>query len=125
MTHLTTDGLATFLPLHPRAKVLDVRFAYERETWRIPGDLHVPWYTPDRERNPEFLNQVLQHISPDDYVLVICHNGDRSCDAAAVLEAAGFKHVYNVLGGYMDIREAWYADIVASRRGCLSSLRRA
>ena len=115
MRHLTADGLAAFLRLHPRAKVLDVRFAYEREAWRIPGDLHVPWYTADWKPNPAFLSQALRYLAPDDYVLVICHNGDRSCDAAALLEAAGFKHVYNVLGGYADIREAWHGDITAGR----------
>ena len=115
MRHLTADGLAAFLRLHPHAKVLDVRFAYEREAWRIPGDHHVPWYTPDWKPNPAFLSQALRYLSPDDYVLVICHNGDRSCDAAALLESAGFKHVYNVLGGYTDIREAWHGDISAGR----------
>jgi rhodanese-related sulfurtransferase len=103
MRHLTAEGLRDFLSHHPNIIVLDVRFAHEREIWHIPHDHHVPWYTPVWETNPDFLGLVLQCCSPDDYVLVICSNGYRSCEAAALLELAGFKHIYNVLGGYQDI----------------------
>jgi rhodanese-related sulfurtransferase len=34
----------------------------------------------------------------------MCSSGQLSCKAAALLEAAGFTHVYNVLGGYADFR---------------------
>lgn len=100
MRHLTIEGVAEFLGRHPHARLLDVRFAHERESGHIPGDHHVPWYGSDWMPNPSFLNQVLQRISPDDPVLVICRSGHRSHDAAALLETAGFRHVYNVLGGY-------------------------
>lgn len=103
MRQLIAEGLPTFLRHYPRAKVLDVRFAHERAAWHIPRDHHVPWYTPDWETNPDFLGLVFQACSIDDYVLVICRNGYRSCEAAAFLEMHGFKHVYSVLGGYEDI----------------------
>jgi rhodanese-related sulfurtransferase len=125
MRHLTADGLATFFLLHPRAKVLDVRFAYEREAGLLRGDHHVPWYTPDWEPNPGFLDQVLQHLAPEDDVLVICHGGHRSCEAAALLETAGFEHVYNLLGGYEDITEARQAYIPADDSSLLLYYRRA
>lgn len=105
MQHVSTDGVVRFLQLHPRAKVLDVRCAHEREAGgHRQEDFQVPWYTPDWELNPDFLAQVLTGISPDDYVLVICRNGHRSCEAAARLETAGFRHVYNVLGGFEDFQ---------------------
>jgi len=113
MRHLTAEGLAEFLGHHPRTKVLDVRSAYEREAGHMPGDHHVPWFTPDWEPDPAFLGQALQRIGPDDYVLVISGSGHRSHDASTLLETAGFKHVYNVLDGYQDIREARHA---ASKR---------
>jgi rhodanese-related sulfurtransferase len=113
MTHLTADGLGTFFVLHPCAEVLDVRCAYEREAGHLAGDHHVPWYTLDWEPNPGFLDQVLQYITPEDCVLVICRSGYRSCEAAAFLETIGFKHVYNLLGGYEDIPEARQENIAA------------
>jgi hypothetical protein len=74
----------------------------------------VPWYTPGWEPDPGFLDQVLQRISPDDYVMVVCRSGHRSSEAAALLEKAGFAHVYNVLGGYEDIQSTRRMDIAVS-----------
>lgn len=112
MRQLSSDGLAAFLLIHPCTKVLDVRFAYEQGAWQMPDSHHVPLYTPGWNRQPDFIGQVRQRISPDDYVLVICHNGHVSCEAAALLEEAGFIHVYNLIGGYQDIRETGYAVFV-------------
>ena len=103
MRHLTVEGLVEFMSHHPRAKVLDVRSANERESGSILGNYPVPWFTPDWEPNPAFLAQTLQHCSPDDYVLVICRSGYRSYVAGALLENSGFQHIYNVLGGYEDL----------------------
>ena len=105
MRHVSTDGIFSFLRQNLHAKVLDVRCAHERAAGgRRLEDHHVPWYRPNWEPNTDFLEQVLTCISPDDYVLVMCSNGQLSCKAAALLEAAGFSHVYNVLGGYADFR---------------------
>jgi len=122
MRHLTAEGLAEFLSHHPRTKVLDVRSAYEREAGHMPGDHHVPWFTPDWEPDPTFLGQALQRICPDDYVLVICRSGHRSHDASVLLETSGFKHVYNVLGGYEDIREARHAVSKRAAPGHFSNI---
>lgn len=108
MRHLTVEGLAAFLGHHPRAKVLDVRSAREREVGHLPGDHHVPWYSSDWTPDPAFLDRALQCLSPEDHVMVICRSGHLSYQAAARLEAAGFNHVYNVLGGYQDwLASAW------------------
>lgn len=119
MRHLTVEGLAEFFAHHPRAKVLDVRFGYERETGHIPGDHHVPWLTPNWEPDPSFVSQVLQRFSPEDFVLVICRSGHRSSEAAALLEQSGFAHVYNVLGGYEDIQSMRRTDSAAGGPGML------
>lgn len=118
MRHLSTDGFASFLRHHPQAQVLDVHFAHEREACGYRhSDHHVPWYTPDWEPDPAFLGLVLQRLSPDDYVLVICRSGHCSHEAATLLENSGFQHVYNMLGGYRELLENDAADNVADRSG--------
>jgi rhodanese-related sulfurtransferase len=80
----------------------------------------VSWFTPDWVPDPAFLGQARQFIGPDDYVLVISRSGHRSHDASTLLETAGFKHVYNVLGGYEDVREARHAVSRRTAPGCFS-----
>lgn len=101
---LSLTGLAGFFGRYPSAKVLDVRLAYEREAGHFPNDHHVPWFTPAWDPNPDFLDQVLQHVSPDDTVLVTCRCGYRASEAAMFLENAGFQQVFSILGGYDAIR---------------------
>jgi rhodanese-related sulfurtransferase len=114
MVHLTAEGLDAFFRQHPHARTLDVRFAFEREHADSLAAHHVPWLRRDWTPDPAFLQQVLQNLSPRDYVLVLCHRGDYSHHAAALLEAAGFRHVYNLLGGYADIRKTLPANMPSS-----------
>lgn len=113
MTHLNAEGLAELLGAYPQARVLDVRFAHELDAGHLPGDHHVPWLTPDWEPAPDFLDRVRQHVSPNDYVVVICRSGHRSSEAAVQLENAGFSRVYNLLGGYEDFRSSRRAENAA------------
>lgn len=53
-------------------------------------------------RLPDRLNQ----LSPDDTIVVHCRSGARSAIAVSVLQAAGFKNVVNLTGGYL----AWKGD---------------
>lgn len=110
MRHLSVEGLTDFMREHPDVRVLDVRFAHEHLAGHLQGDHNVPWYTPDWAPDADFIARVLERLSPDDYVVVICRSGNLSCEAAARLEQAGFSHVYTVLGGYEDIRQARHAD---------------
>lgn len=118
MRHLSVDGLFELFAHHPHAKVLDVRFRSDLSLPRASGIHHVPWFTPEWEPDPDFLARVLKCLSSEDHVLVICQNGEISCLAAAMLEKCGFRHVYNVLGGYEDIkfnaRSRWM-DLLHSR----------
>lgn len=114
MVHLTVEGLDPFFRQHPHARMLDVRFAFEREPGDPPAAHHVPWFRRDWTPDPDFLQQVLQRLSPRDCVLVLCHRGDYSHHAASLLEAAGFRHVYNLLGGYEDIRKTASSSTPAS-----------
>jgi len=110
MVHLTAEGLDAFFRQHPHARMLDVRFAFEREHGDPPAAHHVPWLRRDWTPDPDFLQHVLQNLSVRDYVLVLCHRGDYSHHAASLLETAGFRHVYNLLGGYQDIRKTLSAS---------------
>jgi rhodanese-related sulfurtransferase len=105
MVHLTAEGLDAFFKQHPHARMLDVRCPYEREVRDRPVGHHVPWFRRDWTPDPDFVKQVLQRLSPDDYVLVLCHRGEHSHHAASLLEAAGFRHVFNLLGGYEEMRK--------------------
>lgn len=125
MRHLSFEGLAPFLREHPRTRVLDVRLAHERDGEHLRGELAVPWHTPDRVPDPDFLDQVLRQLSPDDYVVVVCTSGHVSFEAAALLEQAGFCHVYTILGGYEDIRRARRTDVSRDGRGMRFRVRRA
>lgn len=124
MRHLSVEGLAEFMRNHPGIRVLDVRFAHEHITGHLQGDHNVPWYTPDWAPDPDFVFRVLERLSPHDYVVVVCSSGNLSCEAAALLEQAGFGHVYTVLGGYEDIRQARRADRAKGIRGLPFCVRR-
>ena len=47
MVHLTAEGLDAFFRQHPHARMLDVRFAFEREHGEPPAAHHVPWLRRD------------------------------------------------------------------------------
>ncbi len=74
--------------------LLDVREANEVAYAALPGHTHIPLQLVP-----------LQHNSlPDDRPLVVyCHHGIRSFQAALFLSRAGFDEVYNLSGGI----DAW------------------
>jgi hydroxyacylglutathione hydrolase len=49
-----------------------------------------------------YLAERLQEIPRDRPVVVHCQTGGRSAIAASVLQAVGFKDVFNLAGGYAD-----------------------
>ncbi|NOT11540.1 MAG: rhodanese [Methylococcaceae bacterium] len=83
--------------------LLDVREPYEYEYARIEGSLLIP------------LNQIPQRLAeldPQQEIMVICHHGMRSQQAAQFLMHSGFTHVYNLNGGI----DAWSSYCDASVR---------
>ena len=74
--------------------LLDIREHSENEHGAIPGAINIPL--------PE-LEQRLADLSHDVPTAVHCRGGYRSAIAASLLQAAGFKDVINVTGGY----DAW------------------
>ncbi|TWU47055.1 MBL fold metallo-hydrolase [Rubripirellula reticaptiva] len=57
------------------------------------------------------LSKCLDELSRDKKLVVQCRSGARSAIAASVLQAAGFKKVVNLTGGYMAWKEAGLATV--------------
>jgi hydroxyacylglutathione hydrolase len=48
----------------------------------------------------------MQQLPSDERIIVHCRSGARSAIGISVLQAAGFKHVVNLTGGYTAWKEA-------------------
>ncbi len=64
--------------------------------------VHIPWKEfPDWQVNDRFLDAVREVAAdPDTPLLLLCRSGQRSLDAARVLEQAGYRQLINVLEGF-------------------------
>jgi len=85
---------------------LDVRTPGEYAGGHAVGTQLVPWVYGGGRLNGHFVEQVEKITPPDKPVVVICRSGSRSAQAAARLRGAGYKAVYNVLGGSIAWRQA-------------------
>jgi rhodanese-related sulfurtransferase len=85
-----------------RAKIIDVRFAFEYEyIGRVPGSILIPWKNvPGGEINREFLPELRRQCALDEVVLLLCRSGIRSHAAAATATEDGFTQVFNIQGGF-------------------------
>ena len=105
MQHFTPKQAYEFLQSNPEAVFIDVRSEMEYLFVGHPvGALHVAWNDgPDWAVNPHFVGQVKKLAGTNHNtrpVVLICRSGNRSLDAGAALEKAGFTQVYNVLHGF-------------------------
>lgn len=88
---------AVAIVAEPGAKFIDVRTPAEHERARIPGaTLLTPEVMDELESTPKSTPIVLH-----------CHHGQRSYQAAMRLLELGFTRVYNVTGGI----DAWSVDV--------------
>jgi rhodanese-related sulfurtransferase len=81
--------------------LLDVREPHEFKYASIPGSVLIP------------LNQIPQRLAeldPQREIVVICHHGMRSQQAANFLERSGFKNIANLKGGI----DAWSLECDSS-----------
>jgi rhodanese-related sulfurtransferase len=78
----------------PQPMIVDVREPWELERCRIEGSQHVPL----RE-----LPARLADLPDDRDLVLVCHHGNRSFQAAMWLSQNGFPHVHNLEGGI----DAW------------------
>jgi len=79
-------------------RILDVREPWELEICRFPGSLDIPL---------GMLPARLGELPGDIPVIVVCHHGMRSRQAAMWLRAKGFGNVVNLDGGI----DAWAREI--------------
>ena len=88
---ISPEELHERLKQHPTSVVLmDVREPFEHEHCRLEGAVLMPL----RE-----LPARVGKLNPDDEIVVYCHHGMRSMQAAEYLQHAGFKQVRSLQGG--------------------------
>ena len=70
--------------------LLDVRESWESQVACIPGTILIPLRDLPRRVN---------ELNPRQEIVVYCHHGVRSLDAAYLLQQLGFKRVASLIGG--------------------------
>lgn len=92
-----------FLQQNPNAVLIDVRTKMEHLfVGHPPKAIHIPWKeAPDWQFNPNFIAQVRQMVSnPNTPILLLCRSGQRSLEAAVLLEQSGYTHLINIEEGF-------------------------
>jgi rhodanese-related sulfurtransferase len=79
--------------------ILDVRTPAETAEGVIVGAQEIDF------REPDFAEQIAQ-LDKDKTYLVYCRSGNRSGQATQLMAEMGFKHLYNLTGGYVAWAEA-------------------
>mgnify|MGYP002628649808 CR=1 FL=1 len=104
MKNLTPLEAWAHVEQEPDTLFIDVRMEIESMyVGRPPGVVNVPWYEyPDLTPDPVAFAEVVAREARDKHqsVLLICRSGQRTRDAGAALEAAGFDNVAHVLNGF-------------------------
>lgn len=99
MRHLKAIELKELLDhCNVRPLLLDVREAWEYEHCHIAGSRLVPLSE---------LTRAVETLEREAPVIVICHHGIRSVNAALYLEQQGFSDVANLEGGV----DAWAREV--------------
>lgn len=81
--------------------LLDVRETYEYEHCHIANSVLIP------------MNEIparLRELDIDQEIVLICHHGTRSMQAANFLAQVGFRHISNLVGGI----DAWSIECDSS-----------
>lgn len=104
ITQLSAQQLQQRLQNNEELVLLDVREANEFAYASIAGSMHVPLRDVPGQLN---------HLNPEQDIVVICHHGMRSQHACLFLEQYGYQQLFNLHGGI----DAWslYCDSTVSR----------
>jgi len=107
---LTPVEVAARLESESNAVYLDVRSEHEFEQGHPDGSLNVPLFhfdpvTKQPQPNQQFLAVVTALIEPGRAVYIGCASGQRSHQAATMLQSAGYETVFNVDGGFSGKRD--------------------
>jgi len=84
------------------ARLIDVRTPSERvRTGRVHGSLAIAWRaTRDADAEKRFFAQLRRVVKPEEIVLFLSRNGERSHHAARAAALRGYVHALSVLEGY-------------------------
>jgi len=100
MKQITVDELKARFNKGEHVNLLDVREDHERSEFNIGGVHH---------KLGLIQNMQTEQIDDwrDDEVIVYCRSGNRSGQAALLLETMGFKNVVNLAGGMLAWQEKY------------------
>jgi len=90
MEEITPEELKARLDRNDRPLLLDVRQDWETKLCRLENAIHIPI---------EEIEVRTDELSPDEDIVVYCHQGVRSAAVAQYLRQLGFKRVKNLAGG--------------------------
>ncbi|RAJ72827.1 rhodanese-related sulfurtransferase [Chitinophaga dinghuensis] len=100
MQNITAEDLKARLDAGEQLTLVDVREPHERAEFNI-GGIHVPLGQIQIMQIDE-----LEGLE-DKEVIVYCRSGNRSGQAAMLLETQGFTNVLNLAGGMLKWREIY------------------
>lgn len=98
MTNITPEEVKQRLESGEKLNLVDVREPAENEEFNIGGILHPLGKIRD------FDVSELEHLK-DQEVIVYCRSGNRSGQAAMMMETMGFANVRNLTGGMLSWRD--------------------
>ena len=90
MEEITPEELKARLDRNDRPLLLDVRQDWETKLCRLENAIHIPI---------EEIEVRTDELSPDEDIVVYCHQGVRSAAVAQYLRQLGFTRVKNLAGG--------------------------
>jgi len=90
MNEITPQELKQQLDASRGLVLLDVRQDWETKLCRLPNAVHIPI---------EEIEFRVEELTPDDAIVVYCHQGVRSAAVAEYLRGLGFANVRNLTGG--------------------------
>lgn len=107
---LTPVEVAARLESESDAVYLDVRSEHEFEQGHPVGAINIPLFhfdpvTKQPQPNQQFLAVVSALIERDAPVYIGCASGQRSHQAATLMQSAGFETVFNIDGGFSGKRD--------------------
>lgn len=103
MKEITAPQLKKMLEAREDIALVDLRPSWEQQLCAIEGSISVPMAELP----------VHMHALPEDKAIVmICHHGSRSRQAAAFLKGCGFQKVFCLSGGI----DSWAKDVDASMK---------
>ena len=99
-TKITTISITEYNPETEKKGVLiDVRTPKEFAEGHLPGAINI------NVQNVDF-SEKMNEISKKEKVYLYCKSGNRSTKATSILDTLGYKHIYNLDGGFLAWDEA-------------------